>query len=71
MARITLLNNYLYLVGNIAGDSIRARNEVIQAGVPPIIKQLLDQAQDDYEIELLTWLVSNLVKSEDSGINPP
>ena len=60
-------SNYLYLLGNIAGDNIKARNATIQAGAVPILHQLLDQAVLEYDIELLTWMVSNFVKSDDEG----
>lgn len=60
-----LYRNYLYLLGNIAGDNIKARNATIVAGGVPILKQLLDQATDEFDVELLMWMVSNFVKSDD------
>jgi hypothetical protein len=38
------LDNYLYLLGNIAGDNVNARNKAISSGAVPIMKQLLEQA---------------------------
>jgi len=40
---MSLCTNYLYLLGNIAGDNIKVRNATIRAGTVPIIRQLLDQ----------------------------
>lgn len=57
--------DYIYLLGNIAGDNMAARNAVISAGAVSIVKKILDNISDYEMLELVLWLVSNLVKNDD------
>lgn len=58
----SLIDQALWALGNVAGDTLSYRNSILAHGIIPILAKLLTETKDEEMLKNGCWLASNLAR---------